>query len=74
MDTERVLTNLTESELIDLAGQRGGLKMALQEFNRRRFGLINNEIQSFDALAHAKSIETTMSMLGRGVRRKTCGE
>ena len=72
MDKESLMI-LTESNLIDLANQKGCLKHVLEELNRRRLGLVYGEIGGVDPMAHAKSIESIMSKLGKGVRSRDAG-
>jgi hypothetical protein len=64
------LTTLSEAELERLAFQQGGIKLALTELARRKFNLLSGRTSSFNAAAHASSLDETMQMLGRfgGIR------
>lgn len=65
------LMTLSEAELERLAFQQGGLKLALAELTRRKFNLLSGRTPSFDAGAHAKSLDQTLQMLGQFAGIKT---
>jgi hypothetical protein len=66
-----VLKGLPEQELEKLARVSGGLKLALEELGRRRHLLLRGETNDYDPGAHARSLESTMSFLGRRAATKT---
>lgn len=70
MDKEE-LKNFSDSHIVYIGTRIGGLKIALEELNRRRFYLLSDEASGVNPQAHASSIEKSIVRLGRERAKET---